>query len=463
MWLRTVSPCKKTHGRYGRMKNLTRGNYIGSNHAKMNQTNQRRFHDNWRNPIDYISIGNSGDRKYTNLLSSGKEKGKGQLASKSCIKNSANDGNISSRGRENDDATNIDTGGSNEEYKGIGKLGGRGGKFHNAHVDEVDSTIDMGKEVGIQTRCSNKELGLTEPISKVLDSTQLSGLHACQPELSKDMKSDGPKSAGLSLENTNSHHWRRVGRKSNPQEKQNVLGIELGKRSGYCPVNDLRSIKKKARVSQNEDDGLVNKNDRLHNGIKGDVSNVVWWSRNYLDELHRFSSKGGPAISKEGERWWPPGYGELKVNCNAALDKGKRRIGFGSVIRNSEGRVLACCAQACDANFDMETTKAIAVYKALKFCSDCGWSSCIVESDSVNVFNNIVKEGPLDSRYGSVLNSINLLISNRGKVLFNYVSAKANRVAGALAIEALGNSEDVFWKDDAPMCIKRLLEEDLRF
>ncbi|KAK3219284.1 hypothetical protein Dsin_013254 [Dipteronia sinensis] len=83
----------------------------------------------------------------------------------------------------------------------------------------------------------------------------------------------------------------------------------------------------------------------------------------------------------------------------------RKRIGFGSIIRDADGRVMACCSQG----------------------------------------------GHSDFRYGSILVSIVNLVSTSRNVVFKCVSKKANMVAQGLAIEAMGISEDVFWMKDTPM------------
>ncbi|KAK0603911.1 hypothetical protein LWI29_010038 [Acer saccharum] len=486
MWLRTVSPSKKSQGRFRQTENYTRSRFMGVTPAKVTQSNYRRLQDNWRKPYDHISVGNSGDRKGITHKTTGLEKGKGLLdPMKSCIKNCAVDGNIISREKENGNAMKIDGGGSNEEDNTVGILGCMGRNIKKVGNDEVEHFSAKGTEPSGKL---NKDLGLVKPISEVLDSTQSSKKPACLNESYKVKRLDQPKAEGSCLTNNTSYKWRRVGRTSNSAEKQTLSGIELGKRNGDNHSTNLRYAKKKARVSKvddvgdqrletgedgsikdsqgsrslehpegrdshkvlymkdgiceeleqrNEEDLLsvrdleilcvtllkvwMTRNDWVHNRKKSDVSNVVWWSRNYIDEQHRISGKMVPTKSKVGDRWSPPDQGLLKVNCSAAMDKRRRRIGLGTVIRDSEGRVMACCSQVCDANFDLETAKAMAVYKGLKFWDDCGLGSCIVETDSFAVINNINKGGLLDSRYGSLLDSIALLASNSRGVAFNCV------------------------------------------
>ncbi|KAI9191073.1 hypothetical protein LWI28_003171 [Acer negundo] len=138
------------------------------------------------------------------------------------------------------------------------------------------------------------------------------------------------------------------------------------------------------------------------------------------------------------------------------------RIGFGSIIRDSNGRVVACCSQVCEANFDLDTTKAIAVWKGISFGIDCGLVCFVVETDSDTVINNIVKGGNSDSRYGCILDYVAALVLASRNVTYLNTSRKANRVVGILANEALKISNKVILMKDAPLAIRYLVESEQR-
>ncbi|KAK0578624.1 hypothetical protein LWI29_013325 [Acer saccharum] len=150
-------------------------------------------------------------------------------------------------------------------------------------------------------------------------------------------------------------------------------------------------------------------------------------------------------------------YAELNVRGRRGRT---RRAGEG--LRNDRGRVLACCAQSCEANYEVECAKVMAVYKGLMYCREIGVEKYIVETDSDSVINQIVTGGSSESRYGGILDSIQGMVSNSRTVSFRCVSAKANRVAWVLAGEAVGLIDRVLWKEVTPMCIKALVEDEQR-
>ncbi|KAI9186811.1 hypothetical protein LWI28_021225 [Acer negundo] len=126
-----------------------------------------------------------------------------------------------------------------------------------------------------------------------------------------------------------------------------------------------------------------------------------------------------------------------------------------------EVRVLRCWAQGCEANYDMDCSDALAIYKGLSVGRDMRLMNFIVETDSENV-KQIVNGVNSDANHGGILDSIQSIVSDFEKVDFNFVPSKADRVALALANEALRLKDVAEWKEDAPMCIRALVEDEQR-
>ncbi|TXG48436.1 hypothetical protein EZV62_027730 [Acer yangbiense] len=491
MWLRTGSPPKRARNWSGRQENVTRGNSMWMNSAKEFQPIQRRFQDNWRSSKG-SPYGNSIEWK--GLSSTGCEKMKGPLIAQgncmeSCMESRGSVGKTKPREEESREENNgatmcIDSGDNKGEGQKVGTVGGSGKNNHNGK--------SIGKDQGQEVTNSNKQE----------EETRIHG--------------SGQNKNGKQI-------WKRFNRTSSLLNSQSLIGIELGKRLVEASVTDLKELKKKARVNKLSDQskqGKIHEGERRNEenqGIKKSVANgvdtegkedereesvsgseavgmvhevksneslaaivtykqileaaidAVWWSRNYIDEFHRANCKGKKEVDKEdkrraevNERWRPLDQGWLKVNCNARVDKRRRRIGFGFIIRNESGRVLACYAQSCEASYEVDCAKAMVVYKGLMFCKEIGVEKFIVETDLDYVINQIGTGGSSDSRYGGILDSIQSLISNSRTVSFRCVSDKANMVAWILAGEAVGFMDRIVWKEVMPRCIMALVEEEQR-
>ncbi|KAK0591366.1 hypothetical protein LWI29_000629 [Acer saccharum] len=211
------------------------------------------------------------------------------------------------------------------------------------------------------------------------------------------------------------------------------------------------------------------RNDWMHNGKQYDVNEEVWWSRNYVDEIRRVGcsremgvATDGRSGEEVGDSWRPLDHGMLKINCNFRVDKRRKRIGFGIIVRDDGGRVLMCWAQGCEVNYNMDSAKAMAVYKGIIVGRDMGLVNHVVETDSATVIKQIVKGGNSEASYSGILDAIQILVSDARNVIFQHVSTKANRVALKLVNEALSITDVAVWKEDVPMCNRALVEGEQR-
>ncbi|KAK3228673.1 hypothetical protein Dsin_000554 [Dipteronia sinensis] len=157
----------------------------------------------------------------------------------------------------------------------------------------------------------------------------------------------------------------------------------------------------------------------------------------------------------------PPEEGMYKANCDASVDRIRRRIGFGIIIRNCKGEVMASCAQTVKANLGLKSAKLTAMLKSILFSRDCGLAPCLFEMDEANVVKWILDGDYRDSEYGLILDDIESLISNFTRGNFTHTGKHTNRVAHGLATFALQSSEDTYWIDEFPSCVRKDVEGDM--
>ncbi|KAK0599131.1 hypothetical protein LWI29_002648 [Acer saccharum] len=109
------------------------------------------------------------------------------------------------------------------------------------------------------------------------------------------------------------------------------------------------------------------------------------------------------------------------------VDWGRARIKIGAIIKDSEGKVLACCSQAIVANYTVKTANLMAILTGLQFAIDCGLPPDVTKINDADVVN---------------------WISN------------ANKAALGLAKHSLNIVEDAFWLEEFPICINSVIESD---
>ncbi|KAK3222245.1 hypothetical protein Dsin_009270 [Dipteronia sinensis] len=137
-----------------------------------------------------------------------------------------------------------------------------------------------------------------------------------------------------------------------------------------------------------------NRNAGLHGEQTLDTTDMVEWAHNFLVE-YKSSRLGTPLSHHTNEnghvKWFPPCPGFFKINCDAAIDTTKLRVGIGIFIRDSNGFVMASSSQVFDASFSAQVAEAMAILMAIVFSNDCGLYPCVLKSDAEVVVNWIKK------------------------------------------------------------------------
>jgi exonuclease III len=83
--------------------------------------------------------------------------------------------------------------------------------------------------------------------------------------------------------------------------------------------------------------------------------------------------------------WQKPPEGIIKVNWDAAVDGGRKMIGMGAIVRDSEGKVLAMMCDTMILVQDPILAEALAARRAIELCLLLGIRKIILEGDSLQV------------------------------------------------------------------------------
>ena len=98
-----------------------------------------------------------------------------------------------------------------------------------------------------------------------------------------------------------------------------------------------------------------------------------------VSDVQRGSNSSGE------NRWKALPIGFVKANFDAANSEGSRLSGVGVVIRDSNGDVLASCAEKIDQSYKAEDTEAMAALKALTFTHELGFQNVVLEGDALSL------------------------------------------------------------------------------
>ena len=173
-------------------------------------------------------------------------------------------------------------------------------------------------------------------------------------------------------------------------------------------------------------------------------------------------SSGVGQLARVGKIWKAPAQNLYKVNCDAALDLARCRVGCGVVIRNAEGLVMAASSQRLVASFPPHIAEASAIRVGIQLAIDTGLNPITVESDAAVVVNWINGELDLLSEVGTIITDIKYLLHQIQCVAVTFVPRLANMVAHCLAKFALSCDEDRFWLEDDPPCVSHIVLADAR-
>ena len=138
-------------------------------------------------------------------------------------------------------------------------------------------------------------------------------------------------------------------------------------------------------------------------------------------------------VQNDGMRWIPPPQAVYKLNYDAALFEDSASIGFGAVIKNSIGEVMAAMTVKGLAVQGSEVAELLACRKVLEFAIDVGFTVLMMEGDSVNATRCIVSGSDIQSAIGHVVGDIRHLLGALEWASVSCTKRNGNRVAHVLA------------------------------
>ncbi|KAL0011066.1 hypothetical protein SO802_006174 [Lithocarpus litseifolius] len=182
----------------------------------------------------------------------------------------------------------------------------------------------------------------------------------------------------------------------------------------------------------------------------------------YLEEYR--NSQGHLRIDGVGRSvsdvWKPPPNSVFRLNFDAAVFGEAKRTGFGAIIRNDKGAVMAAMSAGGPPVSSSNEAELLACRKAVEFATDAGFSELVIEGDNSNVLKALSSSLADRSLLGNVADDVRQLAYGLRWVKFSCIRRGGNRVAHALAQHARNISEDVFWLEDSPPLALNALYQD---
>ena len=162
-----------------------------------------------------------------------------------------------------------------------------------------------------------------------------------------------------------------------------------------------------------------------------------------------------------GSRWTAPPNGFVKINFDGANAESSRMSGVRVVIQDSEGVVLASCAEKLNQPFKAEDMEALAALKALSFAHELGFQNIVLEGDALNLIQALKAQEQNLLPWGLLVEDVKEYGKKFRRVLYSHVKRNGNSVAHNLAKYALRISDFQVWMEYVPSHIVQFLQLDV--
>ncbi|KAM6547704.1 hypothetical protein CsatB_019380 [Cannabis sativa] len=174
----------------------------------------------------------------------------------------------------------------------------------------------------------------------------------------------------------------------------------------------------------------------------------------FMEDYHSSLTASAPTVRPShnlvSSSWSPPAAGLLKLNVDATISKVKGKAGFGGVIRNNEGLLVAALAQPYIGRGAVATLEAKSLLTLLRWCIDEHFLVHEVETDCKAITDALSHHKEDISVFGDLIRQIKDTLSLFPAARLSHVNREANSLADKLAYRALGLDEVAIWIGDDP-------------
>ncbi|XP_021809999.1 uncharacterized protein LOC110753401 [Prunus avium] len=204
------------------------------------------------------------------------------------------------------------------------------------------------------------------------------------------------------------------------------------------------------------------RNSRLWEGTGTSPACLVALAQSWLSDFHHINnvSRIPQATHVPPPRWTAPLEGFSKINVDGFWRADDRIGGFGVVIRNEFGAVLATGAWKRDNLGCSDQTHVVALLAGMKLAADLGITHANFESGSKKTVLAVRKASSFDSPLGVLFADCGALLSHFHSATVAHVPKTCNRVASRLSHFALSVSQDCLWLLEPPDLLQDLLFEE---
>uniref|UniRef100_A0A803Q8E0 Reverse transcriptase domain-containing protein n=1 Tax=Cannabis sativa TaxID=3483 RepID=A0A803Q8E0_CANSA len=230
------------------------------------------------------------------------------------------------------------------------------------------------------------------------------------------------------------------------------------------------------------------RNKVIHGGVSKSSQDIASFASTYLHQYYRAraknqqqfnncnvhtSSNASAAVNNSAttplqrpnsdSSWSPPDITGLKINVDAAVNKERKILGVGAIIRGHHGSVVAALSKPVQGCFRSDEMEAKALFHCLNWAMQLQLHITNVETDALRVSSALNSPSPNLSSFNDLIMDVSCLLSFFSGVTISHVKRNANQAAHGLAKYALELDEDVCWMGEIPNPIFSVIVNDMQF
>ena len=184
-------------------------------------------------------------------------------------------------------------------------------------------------------------------------------------------------------------------------------------------------------------------------------------AKDYMEEFRSTQSRlATHSLRSNQTSWRPLPLTCFKLNFDAAIFKEEEASGFGAIIRNDRGEVMAAFSGKGPPVSCSEEAEILVCCRAVEFALECGFMEMVVKGDNQSVMSTLELKRSLSSQIGHIIQDVLCLLHRFRWSQVQFVKRSANTVAHLLARHAKSLVHDVIWLEESPPPVVQALYFD---
>ena len=192
-------------------------------------------------------------------------------------------------------------------------------------------------------------------------------------------------------------------------------------------------------------------------------SKDLWaWAELYRLELMEVQQKQNQVAEVQKMKWQPPNSDSIhKLNLAISQSKKNTSVGFGFLIRNNKGEVLAASCHRLQKNLNPLCTAATVMRLALLFCQNTSFYNVMVECNFAELVDllNLDRICYLEAAW--IIEDISLIRDSFSFISFRSIPLRCNRATLALASAAKKKEKVIVWLEECPSFLFPIVQSNL--